>query len=103
MGAATFGSKHVAIRTCVEQIIDLRLTLRGLGIPIDGHSFILEDNEWVINAAFIPHSKLHNRHNALSYHCTDKAIVAGITQFHYIVSTTNLTDILSKHWKEASI
>jgi len=32
---ATFGSEHVAARTATEQIMDLHLTLRYMGVPID--------------------------------------------------------------------
>ena len=31
---ATYGSEFVAGRTCIEQVMDLRTTLRYLGIPI---------------------------------------------------------------------
>jgi hypothetical protein len=31
---ATYGSEFVAARVCVEQIIDLRNTLRFLGVPV---------------------------------------------------------------------
>jgi len=67
---ATFGSEHVAARTATEQILDLYLTLCYLGVPIDGPSFMFGDNESVVNTASVPHSKLHKRHNALSYHHT---------------------------------
>ena len=30
----TYGSEYVAARTCVDQVVDLRLTLQCLGIPI---------------------------------------------------------------------
>jgi len=46
---ATFGSEYVAARTCTEQVIDLRLTLRYLGAPINGPTMALGDNESVIN------------------------------------------------------
>jgi len=42
---ATFGSEYVAARTATEQILDLRLTLRHLGVPIDGPSFMFRDNK----------------------------------------------------------
>jgi len=87
----------------MEQIIDLRLTLRYMGVPIDGPSFMFGDNESFVNTASVPHSKLHKRHNALSYHHTCKAIATGITQFHHIVGTANHADILSKHWGHLSI
>ena len=61
------------------------------------------DNETVVNTASIPHSKLHKRHNALSYHRTREAIAAGILRFHFVRGKTNPADILSKHWDYASV
>jgi len=58
---ATFGSEYIAARTCTEQVIDLRLTLRCLGAPINGPTMVLGDNKSVINSAAIPHSKMHKR------------------------------------------
>jgi len=65
---ATFGSEHVTTRTCTEQVIALRLTLRHLGAPINGPTMVLGDNELVINSAAIPHSKMQKRWVALSCH-----------------------------------
>ena len=95
---ATFGSEYVATRTCTEQIIDLRNTLRYLGVPIRGSSMMFGDNESVVNTASVPHSKLTKRHNALSYHRTREAIAAKVTQYFHIAGKTNPADILSKHW-----
>jgi len=100
---ATFGSECVAARTATEQILDLRLTLRYLGVPIDCPSFMFGDNKSVVNTASAPHSKPHKRHNARSYYRTREAIAAGITHFHHIVGTTNPVDILSNHWGHSSI
>jgi hypothetical protein len=100
---ATFGSEYVAARTCTERIIDFRLTLRYLGVPVLGSSMMFGDNESVVNAASVPQSRLHKRHNALSYHRTREAIAAGITRFHHIPGVINPADILSKHWGHADI
>ena len=64
---------------------------------------VFGDNETCINTASVPHSKLHERHNALSYHRTREAVAAGITRLHYIPGDDNPADILSKHWDYASI
>ena len=101
--SATFSSEYVAARTCTDQIIDLRITLRYLGVPIAGSSMMFGDNESVVNTAAIPDSKLHKRHNLLSYHRTREAIAAGITRFHHVSSGLNLADVCSKHWIYASI
>jgi len=53
---ATFGSKYVAARTATEQILDLHLTLRYLGVPLDGPSFMFGDNKSIVNTASVPHS-----------------------------------------------
>ncbi|KAG7345437.1 hypothetical protein IV203_032968 [Nitzschia inconspicua] len=42
---ATYGSEMVAMRTCVEQVVDLRNTLRYLSVPIRDKSYIFGDNE----------------------------------------------------------
>ena len=47
---ATYGSEFVVARTCVEHIIDLRNTLRYLGVMIIGHSYMFGDNESVVNS-----------------------------------------------------
>ena len=100
---ATFGSEYSAGRTCTDQAIDLRLTFRYLGVPIDGAHFMFGDNETVVNTASMPHGKLHKRHNALAYHRVREAIAAGIIRFHHIPGHTNPADILSKHWDYPSV
>ena len=100
---ATFGSEYVAARTCTEQITDLRLTLRYLGVPVEGPSYMFGDNETVVNTAAVPHGKLQKRHNALSFHRTRFAIAAGILYFYHIRGKRNPADILSKHWDFPSV
>ena len=41
---ATYGSEFVAARTAVDQIIDIRTTLRYLGVPIRDKSYMFGDN-----------------------------------------------------------
>ena len=65
---ATHGSEFVAARTCVEQIIDLRTTLRCLSVPIREKSRMFGDNKSVVDSATRIDAKLHKRHTALSFH-----------------------------------
>ena len=95
---ATYGSEFVAACTCIEQIIDLRNTLRYLGAPIHECSYMFGDNESVVNSASIPHAKLHKRHTALSFHRVREAIASKYVLFKYLQGTHNPADILSKHW-----
>ena len=100
---ATFGSEYVASRTCTEQIIDLRITLRYLGVPVEGPSYMFGDNKTVVDTASFPHGKLHKRHVALSFHRTRYAIAAGAVQYHHVAGDRNPADILSKHWDFRSV
>jgi hypothetical protein len=95
---ATYGSEFVAGRTAMEQIIDLRLTLRYLGVAVKGSTMMFGDNESVVNSSTTPHARLHKRHNALSFHRVREGIAAGIAKFHHVSSGANPADILSKQW-----
>ena len=103
METATFGLEYIAARTCMEQIIDLRNTLRYLRVPVKGESFMFGDNESVVNTASTSHAKLTKWHNMLSYHKTRETIAAGITHLHHISGKKNPADILSKHWNMPSM
>jgi hypothetical protein len=95
---ATYGSEFVAARTAVEQTMDLRTTLRYLGVPVKGATYLFGDNESVVNSSVNPASKLHKRHTALSYHRVREAIAAKVVKFIYIPGDQNPADILSKAW-----
>ena len=49
----TYRSECVAARTYVEQIIYLRITLRYLGVPTISPSYMLGDNESVVDSSMI--------------------------------------------------
>jgi hypothetical protein len=95
---ATYGSEFVAARTCVEQVIDLRNTLRYLGIPIREKSYMFGDNKSVVDSSMQVHAKLHKRHTMLSFHRVRETIAAGIIGFYFVPGDLNPADILSKHW-----
>src|SRR5574338_359057 len=76
--------EFVAARICVEQIIDLRNTLRYLGVPICKKSYMFGDNESVVNSSSIPHAKLHKRHTALSFHHVQKVVASKYLGFYFL-------------------
>jgi transposase InsO family protein len=100
---ATYGAEFVSARTCIEQLVDLRTTLRYLGVPIRERSYIFGDNESVVNSSIHPDAKLHKRHNALSFHRVREAIASGKYVFTHISGENNPADILSKHWGYSSV
>jgi hypothetical protein len=94
---ATYGSEFFAVRTGTERLMDLRNTLRYLGVPITA-SVMFGDNKSVVDSSMIPHLQLNKRHTALSYHRVRKAICADIFKFYHIYGTENPSDVLSIHW-----
>ena len=100
---ATYGSEFVAARIATDQIIDLRTTLRYLGVPVDRSTYMFGDNESVVKSSTIPHSTLTKRHNALSYHRVREAIAGKIIRFFHIKGENNPADIVSKHWGQAQV
>ena len=75
---ATYGSEFVAAKTATEQTMDLRYTLRYLGVPIKSKSYMFGDNRSVVTSATLPHSTLSKRHNILAFHRGREAIAAKI-------------------------
>jgi hypothetical protein len=78
---AIYGSEFVAARICVEQIIDLRNTLRYLGVPFREKSYMFGDKKSVVDSSMQLDAKLHRRHTMLSFHCVREAIAAGILSY----------------------
>ena len=78
MVTATFGSEFVASKTATEQIIDLRHTLRYLGVPIKTRSFLFGENRSVVTSSTLPHSTLGKRNNILAYNRVRAEIVTEV-------------------------
>ena len=83
-------------RQATEHIIDMRYTLRMLGVPLDGPAWMFGDNKAVVMSSTIPHSSLGKRWNALSYHQVCEAIAGRWIGFEHIPGTENPADILTK-------
>jgi hypothetical protein len=83
-------------RQASEQIMDLRYTLRMMGVPLDGPSWLFGDNQSVITSSTLPQSNLNKRHNALSYHRVRECIAAEILYFLHCASQYNPSDFLTK-------
>jgi hypothetical protein len=98
---ATYGSEFVAAKTATEQIIDIRYSLRMLGVPLDGPAWMFGDNQSVITSSTIPHSSLTKRHNALAYHRVREALAANVMYFIHIPGIQNPSDVLTKFLQHA--
>ena len=81
---ASYGSEFVAASTATEQMVDLKYTLKYLGVPINSMSYMFGDNRSVDTSAALPHSTLSKRHNILASHQVREAIATKIIDFHWI-------------------
>jgi hypothetical protein len=95
--SATYGSEFVAARIATEQIMDLRYSLRMMGVPLDGEAWMFGDNLSVIVSSNIPTSSLKKCHNAIAYHRVREAIAAKILKFIHIAGNQNPADVLTKY------
>mgnify|MGYP003321639909 CR=1 FL=1 len=95
---ATYGSEYIAARIAVEEIMELRNTLRYLGVNISGPAYMFGDNRTIVDSSSIPQSRLHKRHVLLSFHQVREVIAAGVLYFIHIPGKINPADVLSKHW-----
>jgi hypothetical protein len=100
---ATYGSEFISARTCIDQIVDLRLTLRYLGVPIRDVSYMFGDNKTVVDSLNQPHARLHKRHNALSFHHVREVIASKYVLMMHLSGKANPSDILSIHWGHQAI
>jgi hypothetical protein len=94
--SSTFGSEFVAMRVATEMVEGLRYKLRMFGIPIDGPTDILCDNQSVVSNSSVPESTLNKKHNAICYHRVREACAAGTIRIAKEDTTTNLADIFTK-------
>ena len=54
---ATYSSEFAATRICIERLMDLRFTLRYLGVPIRNQDYMFGDNRSVVDSSNMPHGK----------------------------------------------
>ena len=95
---ATCGSEFVAARVVVDQIEDIRMTLRYLGVPIKDKTYLFGDNQSVVTSSTLPQSALRKRHCILCYHRVREAVASNMLAFYHTPGEGNPADIVSKHW-----
>ena len=94
--SSTFSSEFIAAKTCVEEISAVRYKLRMFGVPLDGPTSVLCDNESVVKNSSRIDSTLHKKHSAIAYHAVRWAVAAGVIRVAWIHTTKNLADAMTK-------
>ena len=73
---STYGSELVAMQIARDQISALRIKLKCFGIPIDGPTNMLCDNNAVVKNVSLPESTLSKKHNAVNFHIIRESVAA---------------------------
>ena len=89
MESSTFGSEFIALKTAVEMIIAFRFKLRCFGVPIDGPTNVMCDNETVCNNTRIPDSRLNKKHNTIAFHKLREAVAANVIRVAHVRELNN--------------
>ena len=90
------GSEFVAARTGIDQTIDLRCTLRMLGVLLKGPSWMFGDNQAAVNGSSVPSGQLKKRENVLNCHRVREAAAAGCVNFVHMPGKENPADMCIK-------
>ena len=86
----------LALKTCFENIVALRYKLRMFGVPIDGETKILCDNQSVVNNSSKIESVLNKKHSSIAYHMVRWSVAAGIVRVGKVLGDYNLADAMTK-------
>jgi hypothetical protein len=81
METAKYGSKFVADRICVEQVIELHNTLRFLGVLVKEKSYMFGDNKSVVDSFMQLNAKFHMYHFMLSFYHVRETIAEETLDF----------------------
>ncbi len=80
----------------MEKLRGLRYTLRMLGVPIVGPSFIYGDNKLAITNSSRPESVLKKKCNSICYHGCHESVAMDESRFAHINTHDNWVDFLTK-------
>lgn len=94
---ATYDSEFIAACIACDQIVENRMMLRYLRVPVAEKVYLFGDNKSVVDSSVIPHGKLHKRNTTLSFHWGREFIASGILMCTFLKGKLNPAYILTKH------
>ena len=93
---STFSSEFIALKTCMEHIVALRIKLMMFGVPIYGETKVLCDNLSAVNNSSKLESSLNKKHSSIAYHAVRWSVAAGIIKVGWIDTHSNIADAFTK-------
>ena len=96
MQTSTFGAELTALKTTVEEVLEVRYHLRSMGVSVDGPTPIYVDNEGVVLNTANPASSLNKKALALAYHFVREHQHGKVIDIRKISTDDNYADVMTK-------
>ena len=93
---STFGAELTALKTTVEEVLELRYYMRAMGIEVKDATPIFVDNEGVVLNTTNPASSLNKKALALGYHFVREHQAASVISVRKIDTSDNYGDAMTK-------
>ena len=94
--SSTFGSEFLALKHACEMMKGLLYKVKMLGVPIDGPTRVLCDNQSVVINGSFPESVLKKKHCSVAYHIVRETVAAGTVEIYWEETNSNLADLFTK-------
>ena len=94
--SSTYGSELVALRIVRDRIVEMRIKLKAIGVPLLGPASVYCDNQSVVKDKSVAESTLSKKHNSINFHIVRESAAAGILRVGKEDTATNLADPLTK-------
>ena len=90
-------AEYVALASATQEVIWLRRLFADLGLKLtDIPTVIFEDNQAAIELSKNPRHHNRMKHVDINYHFTRERVATGEVSVHYVPSTENIADIMTK-------
>ncbi len=93
---SVFGAEFVAMKHGIKALRGLRYTLRMMGVPLTGPSFIYGNNKSQVTNSSVPESTLKKKSHSICYHAIRESVAMGESGVTHFGTGENLSDPLNK-------
>ena len=78
MESSTYGPELVALRIVRDRIVEMRIKLKAIGVPLLGPANVYCDNQGGVKNTSVPESTLSKKHNSIKFHIVRESAATGI-------------------------
>ena len=86
----------MALRITRDMIVELRIKLNPIGVPLKVPADVYCENQGVVKNTSITESTLNKKHNSIKYHVVRETAAPVILRVGKEYNATNLADPLTK-------